>query len=83
LDIHILVKSKRYSNLKKIATSSTKLRASKVASSSEVKKMELRIKELEENIGNLVQLNSQLNEQLVGGRPNPKLEVFFHCRVVL
>jgi len=41
-----------------------------------VKKLELRIKELEENIGNLVQVNQQLNENLVGGRPNPKLMVF-------
>ena len=43
----------------------------------DVKGLEFRIKELEDNKKQLLQENRQLNENLVGGRPNSKLEVKF------
>jgi len=40
----------------------------------DVKSLEFKIKELEDNKRQLMQENRQLNENLVGGRPNAKLE---------
>lgn len=70
-----LVTGKSYAGYAFTTFTSSKRSILKAAPKSlDVKSLEFRIKELEDNKKQLLQENRQLNENLVGGRPNSKLE---------
>lgn len=70
-----LVTGKSYAGYAFTTFTSSKRNVLKTAPKSlDVKSLEFRIKELEDNKKQLLQENRQLNENLVGGRPNSKLE---------